>query len=127
MHSAAEHLWELANAGAEQMAMQQARADQILATFAAGVNAGINHANTRDAQLRAVVGIANEVERHANAIDPREVTAVSVLVDLVVELAQGMRHLANIMDTDAHPAPIILDDPAESEWPASLMDPEVAA
>lgn len=110
------------------MEFQQARADAILANFAAGFNAGINHANTRETQLRAVVAITSEVERHAGAIDPRETTAVSVLVDLVVELAQGMRHLANIMDTDTHPAPIILDYPVEGpEWPASLMDPEVAA
>ncbi len=97
----------------------QAKADQILANFAAGVN----HAHTRDAQVKAVIRIANEVERHARAIDPREVTAVSVLVDLVVELAQGVRHIANIMDADDHPAPIIVEGP---EWPESLMDPEVA-
>jgi len=104
----------------------QAKADQILANFAAGVN----HAHTRDAQVKAVVAIANEVERHASAIDPREVTAVSVLVDLVVELAQAVRHIANIMDADDHPAPIIVEErdyPVElPEWPASLMDPEVA-
>ena len=80
-----------------------------------------------DGAWKAVVAITNEVERHANAIDPREVTAVSVLVDLVVELAQGMRHLANVMIKDDQPAAIIRDYPAESEWPASLMDPEVAA
>jgi hypothetical protein len=46
----------------------------------------------------------------------------------VVELAQGMRHLANILDTDAHPAPIILESPSEGpRWPVSLMDDEVAA
>lgn len=89
MHVAAESLWELENA----------RAEQILANFAAGVN----HAVTREDQLRAVVGIAGEVERHANAIDPREVTAVSVLVDLVVDLAGGMRHLANVMIRDDRP------------------------
>ena len=117
MHSAAEHLWELANAGAEQMAMQQARADQILATFAAGVNT----AAQRDAQLRAVVAIASEVERHAGAIDPREVTATSVAFDLIVELAQGMRHMANVMIRDDRPA-TNTDGP---KWPASLMDDEV--
>lgn len=89
MHSAAESLWELENA----------RAEQILANFAAGVN----HAVTREDQLRAVVGIAGEVERHANAVDPREVTAVSVLVELVVDLAGGMRHLANVMIRDDRP------------------------
>lgn len=102
------------------MDAQNARAATVLATFAAGVNA----AAQRDAQLKAVVAIANEVERHANAIDPREATAVSVLVDLVVELAQGMRHLANVMDTDAHPAPVIVEGP---EWPVSLMDDEATA
>lgn len=102
------------------MQAQQARAEHILAAFAAGVN----HAHTRDAQVKAVVAIANEVERHANAIDPRETTAASVLVDLVVELAQAVRHIANIMDADDHPAPIILEGP---QWPVSLMDAEVAA
>ena len=98
------------------MDAQNERAQVALARFAAGVN--------RDGLIKAVVDITKEVERHANAIDPRETTAVSVLVDLVAELAQGMRHIANIMDTDAHPAPIIVEGP---EWPASLMDPEVAA
>lgn len=79
--------------------MQQARAGAILANFAAGVN----HAVTRETQLRAVVAIAGEVERHANAIDPREVTAVSVLVDLVVDLAGGLRHLASVMIRDDCP------------------------
>jgi len=105
------------------MDAQNARAATVLATFAAGVNA----AARRDAQLKAVIDITKEVERHANAIDPRHYSAVSVLVDMVVELAQGMRHLANVMDADAHPAPVIVDYPAESEWPASLMDPEVPA
>ena len=122
MHSAAEHLWEMANAdaGRAYMDAQNARADTIRATFAAGVNA----AAKRDARIKTVVAIAGEVERHANAIDPSEVTAVSVLVDLVIDLAGGMRHLANIMDTDAHPAPIIID---EADEPVSLMDDEVAA
>lgn len=104
-------------AGSAYMDARQTRAAEILARFAAGVN----HAHTRDAQIKAVIGIANEVERHANAIDPREVTAVSVLVDLTVELAQAVRHIANIMDADDHPAPIIVDGP---EWPVSLMDEE---
>ncbi len=108
MHSAAESLWELENA----------RAEQILANFAAGVQ----HAVTREDQLRAVVGIAGEVERHANAIDPREVTAVSVLVDLVVDLAGGMRHLANVMIRDDRPERVEAGGP---EWTPSLMDPEV--
>jgi len=112
MHSAAESLWESQNAAVEQ----------ILANFAAGVQ----HAVTREDQLRAVVGIAGEVERHANAIDPREVTAVSVLVDLVVDLAGGMRHLANVMIRDDRPETGPRDYPVElPEWPASLMDPEV--
>ncbi len=74
-------------------------------------------------QLDSVLLICAEVERHANAIDPREATAVSVLVDLVVELAQGIRHIANIMDADDHPAPIIVEGP---QWPVSLMDDEAA-
>lgn len=100
------------------MDAQNVRAATLLATFAAGVNA----AAQRDAQLKAVVAITSEVERHANAVDPRHYSAVSVLVDLVVELAQGVRHIANIMDADDHPAPVILEGP---EWPESLMDPEV--
>lgn len=96
------------------MDAQQKRAEAILANFAAGVN----HAGTRETQLRAVVAITNEVERHAGAIDPREVTAVSVLVDLVVELTGGMRHLANVMIKDDRPA-------GGPEWPVSLMDDEV--
>jgi len=103
------------------MDAQNARAATVLATFAAGVNA----AAQRDAQLKAVVAITTEVERHANAIDSRHYSAVSVLVDLVVELAQGMRHLANILDADAHPAPIIVESPPEGPvWPVSLMDTE---
>lgn len=123
MHSAAEGLWESQNAQAESayMATQQKRAEPLLAALAA-IAGGVDHAISRGTQLRAVVGIAGEVERHANAIDPREVTAVSVLVDLVVDLAGGLRHLANVMIKDDQPA--ARDYPAESEWPASLM-PEV--
>ena len=48
-----------------------------------------------------------------------------MLLDLVVELAQGQRHLANILDTDAHPAPIIVESPSDGPvWPVSLMDTE---
>ncbi|HQZ41064.1 MAG TPA: hypothetical protein PLH72_18720 [Vicinamibacterales bacterium] len=96
------------------MDAQNVRAATLLANFAAGAN--------RDGLIKAVVDITKEVERHATAIDPRETTAVSVLVDLVAELAQGMRHLANIMDTDAHPAPIIVEGP---KWPANMLEPEV--
>jgi len=100
------------------MDAQNVRAATLLANFAAGAN--------RDGLIKAVVDITKEVERHATAIDPRETTAVSVLVDLVAELAQGMRHLANIMHTDAHPAPIIVDYPVEGPgWPASMLEPEV--
>jgi len=108
MHVAAESLWELENA----------RAEQILANAAAGVN----HAVTREDQLKSVIAITNEVERHAGAIDPRETTAVSVLVDLVVELAGGMRHLANVMIRDDRPERVDISGPA---WPVSLMDDEV--
>lgn len=103
------------------MDAQNARASHILAAFAAGVA----HAHSRDAQIKAVIDITKEVERHANAIDLKHPSAVSVLVDLTVELAQAVRHVANIMDADDHPAPIIVDGP---EWPASLMeDDEVPA
>lgn len=98
------------------MQAQQARAERILASFAAGVN----HAVTREDQLRAVIAITNEVERHVSATDPRETTAVSVALDLIVELAQGMRHLANVMIKDDQP--VARDYPTESEWPASIMD-----
>ncbi len=89
----------------------QGKAEQILANWAAGVN----HAVTREDQLRAVIGMTNEVERHAGAIDPRQPTAVDVLVDLVVELAQNQRHIANIMLRDDCPT-------AESSTPT----PEVS-
>jgi hypothetical protein len=105
------------------MDSQNARAANVLAAWAARQNAAAH----RDTLIKAVVDITKEVERHANAIDPREVTAVSVLLDLVVELAQGQRHLANILDTDAHPAPIIVESPSDGPvWPVSLMDPEAA-
>lgn len=98
------------------MQAQQARAERILAAFAAGVN----HAVTREDQLRAVIAITLEAERHVGATDPRETTAVSVALDLIVELAQGMRHLANVMIRDDQP--VARDYPAESERPASIMD-----
>lgn len=104
------------------MDVHQKRAEPILAALAA-IAAGVDHAISRETQLRAVVAITSEVERHASAIDPRETTAVSVLVDLVVELAQGMRHLANVMIKDDLPA--ARDYPVEGpEWPASMLEPE---
>lgn len=121
MHSAAELLWESQNAQAASayMATQQKRAEPLLAALAA-IAGGVDHAISRGTQLRAVVAITSEVERHAGAIDPRQASAVSVLVDLVVELAGGMRHLANVMIKDDQPAA-----PTGPEWPASLMDDEV--
>lgn len=100
------------------MQTQQARADKVLANFAAGVN----HAVTREDQLKAVVAMTNEVERHAGAIDPAQPSAVSVLVDLVVELAQVGRHIANVMIADDRPA--VSTGPV---WPASLTDDEAPA
>ncbi len=103
------------------MDSQNARAATMLAAWAARQNAAAH----RDTLVKAVIDITKEVERHANAIDPRETTAVSVLLDLVVELAQGQRHLANILDTDAHPAPVIVEGPSDGpRWPVSLMDTE---
>lgn len=90
MHSGAEQRWEAENADAERgyMLTQQARVEPILATFAAGAH---------ETQIRAVLDITLEVERHAHAIDPREGTAVDVLVDLVEMLAQAQRHTANVL------------------------------
>lgn len=44
----------------------------------------------------AVTGIALEIERNANAIDPREVTATSVLVDLAIDTAQALKLVARL-------------------------------
>lgn len=102
------------------MDRQQKRAEPLLAALAA-IAAGVDHAISRETQLRAVVAITSEVERHAGATDPREASAVSVAFDLIVELAQGMRHIANVMIRDDRPA-ISTDGP---KWPVSLMDDEV--
>lgn len=48
-------------------------------------------------QLEAVLEIANEVERHANAIDPADPTAASVLVDLCIDLVSGIRILTKVV------------------------------
>lgn len=101
------------------MDRQQKRAEPLLAALAA-IAAGVDHAISRETQLRAVVAITSEVERHAGATDPREASAVSVAFDLIVELAQGMRHIANVMIRDDHPA-TNTDGP---QWPVSLMDDE---
>ena len=103
----------------DYMATQQKRAEPLLAALAA-IAAGVDHAISRETQLRAVVAITCEVERHASATDPRELSALSVAFDLIVELAQGMRHIANVMIRDDHPA-TNTDGP---QWPVSLMDDE---
>lgn len=48
-------------------------------------------------QLDAVLGIASEVERHANAIDPADPTAASVLVELCIDLVSGIRILTKVV------------------------------
>jgi hypothetical protein len=95
-------------------------------------------------QLDAVLLICAEVERHANAIDPSDPTAASVLVELNLDLVSGLRILCKVVRETAdsppnqifagpkshmngsgdHPAPIIID---EADEPVSLMDDEVAA
>lgn len=81
MHSAAELLWESQNADAER----------------AQVGPAIGRMEQRAGVLSAVIGIAAEIDRHANAIDPRDPTAVSVLVDLQSDVAQAIRMLAQLL------------------------------
>lgn len=92
--------------------------------------------------LDAVLLICSEVERHANAIDPNDPTAASVLVELNLDLVSGLRILCKVVRETAgsppnqifagpkghmngsgdRPAPIIID---EADEPVSLMDDEV--
>jgi hypothetical protein len=71
-------------------------------------------------QLDSVLLICAEVERHANAIDPRDPTAVDVLVELNLDPVSGLRILTKVVRENFQ-APAAKDYPAESEWPASLM------
>lgn len=48
-------------------------------------------------QLDAVLLICAEVERHANAIDPSDPTAASVLVELNLDLVSGLRILCKVV------------------------------
>lgn len=81
MHSAAEAQWEIENADAERALMGPEP----------------NRMEQRAGVLSAVIGIAAEIDRHANAIDPRDPTAVSVLVELQGDVAQAIRLLARLM------------------------------
>lgn len=72
-------------------------------------------------QLDSVLLICAEVERHANAIDPSDPTAASVLVELNLDLVTGMRLLCKVVRENLQ-APPAKDYPAESEFPVSLMD-----
>ena len=72
-------------------------------------------------QLDSVLLICAEVERHANAIDPSDPTAASVLVELNLDLVSGLRLLCKVVRENLQ-APIAKDYPAESEFPVSLMD-----
>lgn len=74
-------------------------------------------------QLDSVLLICAEVERHANAIDPSDPTAASVLVELNLDLVGGLRILAKLVREHLN-AP---DAAAKSEFPVSLMDMEVPA
>lgn len=75
-------------------------------------------------QLDAVLLICAEVERHANAIDPSDPTAASVLVELNLDLVTGLRLLCKVVrETAGEPKPAVVNDyPAETEFPVSLMD-----
>lgn len=72
-------------------------------------------------QLDSVLLICAEVERHANAIDPSDPTAASILVELNLDLVTGLRLLCKVVRENLQ-APAAKDYPAESEFPVSLMD-----
>ena len=72
-------------------------------------------------QLDSVLLICAEVERHANAIDPSDPTAASVLVELNHDLVTDLRLLCKVVRENLQ-APAAKKDPAESEFPVSLMD-----
>lgn len=72
-------------------------------------------------QLDSVLLICAEVERHANAIDPSDPTAASVLVDLNLDLVTGLRLLCKVVRENL----LMLtstSSPAKSELPVDLMD-----
>lgn len=76
-------------------------------------------------QLDSVLLICAEVERHANAMDPADPTAASVLVELNLDLVTGLRILTKVVREHVQ-TPAAKNYPVElPEWPASLMDPEV--
>jgi len=74
-------------------------------------------------QLDSVLLICAEVERHANAIDPRDPTAVDVLVELNLDLVSGVRILTKVVRENLQ-APTAKGSPVKSEFPVSLMDTE---
>jgi len=74
-------------------------------------------------QLDSVLLICAEVERHANAIDPSDPTAASVLVELNLDLVSGVRILCKVVREHLQ-APTAKNDPATIESPVSLMDTE---
>ncbi len=81
MHSSAEALWEMENADAERALTGPAP----------------NRMEQRAGVASAVIRIAAEIDRHANAIDPADPTAVSVLVDLQGDVAQALRLIARLL------------------------------
>jgi len=72
-------------------------------------------------QLDSVLLICAEVERHANAIDPSDPTAASVLVELNLDLVTGVRILTKIVRENLQ-APIAKGSAAKNELPVALMD-----
>ena len=68
-------------------------------------------------QLDSVLLICAEVERHANAIDPSDPTAASVLVELTIDLVSGMRILTKVVREASHyhapgPAMVVINGEA---------------
>lgn len=72
-------------------------------------------------QLDSVLLICAEVERHANAIDPSDPTAASVLVELNLDLVSGLRILCKVVREDLLMM-TSTSSPAKSELPVDLMD-----
>jgi hypothetical protein len=68
-------------------------------------------------QLDSVLLICAEVERHANAIDPSDPTAASVLVELNLDLVTGLRLLCKVVREFSHthapgPAMVVINGKA---------------
>lgn len=81
MHSAADHLWEMENADAER----------------ALIGPEPNRMEQRAGVASAVIGLAAEIDRHANSTDPRDPTSVSVVLELFGDVSQVLRLMASLL------------------------------